>query len=86
MKKLCEICGDIAYTDNHHIQSKSKSGSNKAFNRASLCKKCHDLVHRGEIILEGRFMTSNDNMLIFHNYGDDSITGREPDCYIIKSS
>ena len=83
--KRCEICKRKAYVDKHHIHSKTYGGINKQSNIAELCKYCHDLVHRGHIVLEGRFMTSEGNVLIYHEHDNESITGQEPACYIIGS-
>jgi len=55
----CEICKSKLLTDTHHIQSKSKKGSNQLHNICELCPNCHRLVHEGKIILEGRFLTSD---------------------------
>ncbi len=62
----CEICGYSGFLEKHHIQSKSKGGSNKKHNLANLYPNCHNEVHRGEIILEGKFMTSVGVKLIHH--------------------
>jgi len=79
----CEIkeC-PIDYQEDHHIISKSKGGTNKKFNIAYLCAACHHKVHAGEIILEGKFLTSEGYQLIYHNKGESSITGCSPDVYL----
>lgn len=79
----CEICNRPAYVDKHHIHSKTYGGPNNDSNIARLCKYCHDLVHRGNIILEGRFQTTEGNVLIYHNKGEESVTGCAPKCYIV---
>jgi hypothetical protein len=82
---MCEICGeDIKFLDKHHIQSKSKGGTNKKENICFVCPLCHRKVHKGEIILEGKFMTTTGLKLIYHYKGEESITGLDkfPDVYI----
>jgi len=81
--KQCEICKRAAYVDRHHIHSRTYGGANSASNIAELCKYCHDLVHRGKIVLEGRFQTTAGNELIYHYEGEESITGCAPECYIV---
>lgn len=80
--KSCEICSCRA-RHKHHIVSKSKGGTNHQYNLCHLCPNCHDNIHRGEIIIEGKFLTSSGYQLIFHKKNDESITGKEVDCYII---
>ena len=83
MKGKCEICQKIQQLNNHHIKSKCYGGSNKPHNRAKLCPNCHADVHSGDVIIEGRFNTSNGNSLIYRNLNDTSITGLpDPKCYI----
>ncbi len=88
-KKICEICKTLSYVDVHHIQSTSKNGLNTKNNKCDLCPTCHRLVHVGEIILEGRFLTSscsvNETELIWRNNDEKSITEtKDPDVWIIK--
>jgi len=86
-KKKCEICKEFFSTDYHHIQSKSNEGKDKDFNKCELCPNCHRLVHSGEIILEGRFLTTNcklgETELIRRNKDEESITNViDPKVYI----
>lgn len=82
----CEICKKgFESLDKHHIQSRSKGGSNHKCNIAYLCPNCHRLVHLGKVIIEGRFETSNGYMPVWRTYKKESITGiKDPDVYIIK--
>ena len=81
----CEVCTKFFEScDTHHIQSLSYGGSNKPFNKATLCPNCHRLVHKGLVILEGRFMSSGGNILVWRTYKTKSITGVEdPKVYIM---
>jgi hypothetical protein len=80
--KICEICNKHKARHGHHIQSKSKGGSSQPFNIAYICPNCHDDVHRGNVILEGKFLTTDGYTLLYHMRGEESITGRCPDVYI----
>ena len=78
----CEVCWNEEVTlDKHHIVSKSCSGTNEKHNIAHLCPNCHRLVHTGDIVLEGIFLTSEGYMLIWHNRNEASITGASPEVY-----
>ena len=77
----CEIC-KIKSHHKHHIISKSKGGSNRKNNLVHLCSNCHYMVHRGEIIIEGWFMTTEGIKLIWHKKGNESFTNSSPDVYI----
>ena len=90
-KNNCEICKTPISADTHHIQSTSKKGKNKKFNKCVLCPNCHRLVHTGEIILEGRFFTTdckiNETELIWRYKNNDSITcSNDPDVWIFKNT
>lgn len=61
----CEICKNkFNYLEKHHIKSVSKGGKNEKGNYAYICPNCHELVHRGEIILEGRFGSTKGTILV----------------------
>lgn len=63
---LCEICGYSGFLEKHHIHSKSMGGNNAKSNLANLCPTCHNEVHRGLIVLEGKFRTTDGIKLIYH--------------------
>ena len=83
----CEICNETDIRlDKHHINSKSKNGSNQIHNIALLCPNCHRRVHMGQIILEGRFQTSNGYKLLYHWKNCQDIVDREnPEVYTFSS-
>jgi len=78
--KTCEICGKAAH-HRHHIQSRSQGGNNNPSNIALLCASDHMEVHLGNIIIEGRFLTDDGYLLIYHKKGELSITGNLPECF-----
>jgi len=75
-KQLCEVCfHTMSIIDKHHIHSLSKGGTNCESNKCKLCPNCHRLIHSDEIILEGRFQTTEGNIIIWRHKGQPSITG-----------
>jgi len=72
----CEICKKHTdFIKDHHINSKSLGGEDKPYNIAHICSECHDKVHYGLIIIEGRFGSMNGNTLIWRKFTDKSVTG-----------
>jgi len=83
----CEICTlDFPSCDTHHIISKSKGGSNDCHNKVLLCPNCHRLVHFSKIILEGKFLTTNEGYkLIWRMNNTESITQvQDPEVFTYK--
>lgn len=82
----CEVCkNDFKSLDKHHIQSKSKGGSNKSWNIANLCPNCHRSVHLGDIVLEGKYNTTM-GMVLFYHYKNDNfvVCEDQPEVYIMN--
>lgn len=64
--------------DRHHIQSISKGGPDNANNICNICPNCHRKVHKGYVVIEGKFISLNrGNVVVWRNKGEDSITGSE---------
>jgi hypothetical protein len=83
----CEICQkEYESCDKHHITSKMYGGSNRPGNIAIICPNCHRLVHKGLVIIEGRFMSlPKGNIVAWHKHNEDSITGvKDPKVHIMK--
>lgn len=80
---LCEVCKiPFPFLESHHIISKSKGGDNKKLNKTNVCPNCHELIHRGLIILEGKVSSTAGYILIWRNKGEPSITGKQdPDVF-----
>ena len=64
---ICEVCGGKG-NDIHHIEFQCLANKNNLignihknskFNLVSLCKKCHDTVHHGNLEINGYKLTSN---------------------------
>lgn len=72
---ICEICGkEKDFIKEHHIQSKCYGGEDKPYNIAKICNSCHDYVHYGLIIIEGRFTSIEGNVLVWRKLNESSIT------------
>jgi hypothetical protein len=48
----CRHCGKRETLDPHHVIFRSAGGSNSAKNLLTLCRKCHDDIHDGRLIIE----------------------------------
>ena len=44
-KTKCELCGEIRYLENHHIDKNINNDSDE--NCLTVCSKCHKLIHKG---------------------------------------
>ena len=42
----CQICGSMQHLEVHHIQLRSRSGSDVERNLITLCTECHQRMHR----------------------------------------
>ena len=80
----CAICQNNAH-HKHHIISKSKGGKNDKWNLVEVCGSCHAEIHQGNIIVEGKFMTTNGLELVWHKKGEESLTGSSPEVFLIKT-
>lgn len=76
-KYPCEVCQEQTFLVQHHIQGRDISNANKHSNLANICSNCHLKIHRGEIILEKRVMTTIGEVLLWHDKVDESITGED---------
>lgn len=84
-KVECEICKEFEYCDTHHIHSLALGGKNTLDNRCTICPNCHRKVHKGKIIIEGRFRTTSGIIPMWRNEGDQSISGlSDPPVWKIK--
>jgi hypothetical protein len=74
-KLVCEICEERTeiLLINHHIQSRSKGGIDHPSNIACLCRSCHEHVHHGLIIIEGRFNSNVGNIVVYHKWNESYV-------------
>jgi hypothetical protein len=85
----CEICNEKmeCLLEKHHIHSKSLGGSDKKYNIANICSRCHKLVHNGLVIIEGRFDTTSGNKVVWRKYNEENITGiKEPNVWLLPNA
>lgn len=47
----CQICGSKLNPEGHHVIEYQYGGAATPNNIVTLCSKCHDAVHRGDITL-----------------------------------
>ena len=47
----CQICGSTIHPEGHHIIEYQYGGAPDSDNIVTLCDKCHDAVHRGDVTL-----------------------------------
>jgi len=74
-EQCCEICLVQTFLVQHHILGRKIIKANKHNNLANVCSNCHTKIHKGDIIIEKRAMTSNGMMLLWHEKTSESITG-----------
>jgi predicted restriction endonuclease len=76
IKNKCEVCGERnkSVLDAHHVIPKNdKRSTDKLDNLICVCSNCHRRIHRGEVILEGRYSTSVGSRWFWHNSGEPPI-------------
>lgn len=77
----CEICQEQTFLVQHHIEGRNIKNSNSHSNLANICSNCHLKIHRGEIILEKRVMTTIGEVLMWHKNTEFSVTGEDAKPY-----
>lgn len=71
----CEVCTLQTPLQEHHIRGRNIPNCNKPFNIVFLCPTCHDRTHVGLTVIEGWFNSTTGRILLWHNKGEESITG-----------
>lgn len=75
-KVECEICGlkNPSALERHHIIPRTDPRcTNFESNIATICGSCHNEVHAGGKIIEGRFVTTGGKRLFWHLPGQTPI-------------
>jgi hypothetical protein len=72
---VCPISGYRGALVEHHINGREVADAEGEWNRVWLSPNVHDMVHRGEIVIEGWFMSSGGRILIWRNAEEETITG-----------
>ena len=66
-REICPTCSNKCPLVEHHINGRKIQGWNKSWNIAWVCATCHDLVHSGDIVIEGWISTSSGLELSWHS-------------------
>jgi len=77
----CEICNEQTFLVQHHIQGRKIKNANHKSNLTNICSNCHLKVHKGDIIIEKRVMSSMGEILLWHYKKESSITGEDAKPY-----
>lgn len=80
-KHACEVCREQHFLVQHHILGREVQRANDHNNLANVCSNCHLKIHRGDIIIEKRAMTTSGYMLLWHKKQEQSITGVDAHIY-----
>ena len=56
----CRNCSNRNGLDPHHVIFQSAGGPDTLNNLLALCRKCHDAIHRGDLVLEVLRVLEND--------------------------
>lgn len=81
-KAFCEICQEEHFLVQHHISGRKVKNPNNPNNLANICSNCHLKIHKAEIIVEKRIMSSSGFILIWHKAFESSITGEDSNTHI----
>jgi len=68
----CEMCGLLSKTalERHHMIPRTDPRcTDLPDNIANICGSCHNEVHAGEKIIEGRYVTTGGHKLFWHRSG-----------------
>ena len=71
--EFCEICGfdfKSAIHVHHIIPRTDPKCTDAESNYAYLCDNCHNQVHALELIIEGRYLTTEGQKLFWHKKGE----------------
>jgi len=76
--------GYTGHLDKHHINGREVRNWDGEWNVVYVSPNVHRLIHEGEIVIEGWFGSTSGRMLMWHKKGEEGITGRDSNPYIIK--
>jgi hypothetical protein len=85
---ICEVSKKkCAVLEKHHITSRCYGGSNHSSNIAWVSPTVHRLIHRGKIIIEGRFDGTSGNILVWRLENEPSVTEfPDPKVFLINDN
>jgi 5-methylcytosine-specific restriction endonuclease McrA len=76
-KARCQICEESNYLEEHHIHGRKIHDFQRSWNLCQICPNCHSKVHRGDIIIEGWFRTTEGLTLLWHLNSEPSFSGTD---------
>ena len=79
----CDICKDIGYLEEHHIEGRDIPDYNHKSNLCNICPNCHYKIHLGVIVIEQWAMSSVGITLLWHNEGENPDI-RDAETHIIQ--
>lgn len=77
IKQPCNICQIETFLVEHHIHGRAINNPHHRSNLCYICSNCHTEIHKGWIIVEGWFQTTDGLKLIWHKKHEESITGMD---------
>lgn len=78
----CEVCSETNFLVQHHIKGRHITRPNDHNNLANVCSNCHLKIHKGEIVIEKRVMTTAGYKLMWHKSTESSVTGSDSETYL----
>jgi hypothetical protein len=67
---LCPICNRKHALIEHHIHGREIPNAEAQWNKCRICAACHDDIHIGTVIIEGWFMTTGGEKLVWRRAGE----------------
>ena len=83
-KAICQICNNIDYLEQHHINGHDIPNADSKFNIIDICACCHKKIHVGDIIVEGHYLSTEGWNVIWHKKGEESITNNDSSPFLFK--
>ena len=73
--KQCPVCEKEVPLVEHHLRGREIPRWNENWNIAWICATCHDLIHLGEVIIEGWFKLDGIRTLVWRKKGEEPKIG-----------
>lgn len=78
----CDICEQVEYLEEHHIEGRKVTNPNNPSNVCNICSNCHTKVHRGKIIIE-KWARSTSGLELFWHYKGEEGSFDDSDTHLI---
>ena len=70
-KAHCDLCEEVEYLEEHHIEGRKVPNSNHWSNLCNICPNCHRKIHLGVFIVERWAKSTSGMKLFWHHKGED---------------